>query len=85
VAEHRPTLGSRVRVWRDPVRNKRVCECGGRWPCHWAMEAQHVWRADGSPIPDRNDGGPPVDFVQTIKGDFFRLARSDRGETWRSA
>ena len=58
MAEHRPTLGSRVRVWRNPFRNKWTCAgCGGVWPCNAAIEAAHAWQADGRPIPG---SGPTV-------------------------
>lgn len=77
-----------MRVWRDPVRNKCLCVCGGAWPCqrvmepcNQAIEAAHLWKAGDGPIPDGTDG-PPLDFVQTAQG-LYRLARADRGETWR--
>lgn len=72
--DHRPTLGSRLRVWRDPFSNKPTCAgCGGVWPCNPAIEATHAWQADGGPIPDGTDS-PPLDFVQTAQG-IYRLAR----------
>jgi hypothetical protein len=50
-------------------------------PCNQAIEAAHLWKAGDGPIPDGTDG-PPLDFVQTAQG-LYRLARADRGETWR--
>lgn len=78
MTDHRPGLGSRLRVWRDPFSNKPACaHCGGVWPCNPAIEAMHAWSADGSPIPDGTEPAP-LDFVQTAQG-IYQLARRDRG------
>lgn len=84
MADHRPTLGSRLLVWRDPIQHKRACACGRVWPCHEAMEAPHAWSAGGGPIPDGAEERPPLDFIETAQG-LYRLAHGDRTETRRPA
>lgn len=63
MAEHRPTLGSRLCAWRRPGAPLRCC-CGRPWPC--------LLRDDDGRIPDGDQ--VPMDFIQRGR-DVYRLNR----------
>ncbi len=71
MADHRPTLGSRLRATFPWSKTQQLyCVCGRPWTPEHAAGAARPWQAGDGPIPD---GEQRRDYIQAVEGGLHLL------------